>query len=248
MRKLLTLLFVCSGLGAASLAQAADGSLAMSWETCTPPVDPTAANKIPGTTKASLIFSVTGNDQTHNAYQVRFLVSAANRTTPDAWRFDNDGCQGDALLAINNFPPAAISKACPAFKGASALEIKGYDNVNPTPDQPYLATQMRGNLAVTYPPTVANPATRYFLAQFEFDHLFSVDGAGDPPNSCGGNDVPVCFALLRPSGYVRVSDGIEYPFAASNSYVTYGATPLAGCPETPAKAATWGQIKSQYRN
>lgn len=249
MRKLLSLFLVLSGTAAASAALAAPGVVDMSWDVCAPPV----THKANSTAPASLIFSELGNDETHTAYQVRFLMSAAgptagDRVTPDAWRFDASGCQTAALIAINSSPPAALVKSCPAFKGANALEIKNFATFPPGDPLPYLETQMRGLLAVTYSAATANPLQRYFLGEFLFDHTFSVDGAGTPGSTCGGNDTPVCFAIIQPTGYIRQSDGLEYPFDIGNNFVTYGPTPAAGCPATPARPATWGQIKSQYRN
>jgi len=246
MRKLLTLLFMCSGLAAASLASAADGVVSMSWDTCVPPIDAATANKAPGTAAVTAIFSVVGNDQAHKAHAVRFVASAADRTTPDAWRFDAAGCQTDAFITLLVVPPGALAKACPAFKGANNLDIKAYAPAGVA--SPYQPTQMLGTIASAYDATPASvPATTYFLGGFVFDHTFSVNGAGTPGADCGGNDIPFCLALIQNTSYLT-PDGTEVSFTVGSNYLTYAATPLAGCPSTPARAATWGQIKSQYRN
>jgi hypothetical protein len=247
MRKLLSLLFILSGMAAASAAHATPGTVDMSWDVCAPVV----THKANSTAAAPLNFSVLGNSEIHNSYQVRFLMSAADRTTPDAWRFDAAGCQTDALISITSSPPAALVKSCPQFKGASPLEIKNFALFPPTDPNPYLGTQMRGLLAVTYTPVTAVPTTRYFLGQFLFDHTFSVSGPGDPPNSCGGNDIPVCFAIIQKTSFIEGPDPQnpnEILFDIGNNFATYGPTPMAGCPATPARAATWGQIKNQYRD
>ena len=69
-----------------------------------------------------------------------------------------------------------------------------------------------------------------------------MNGTGTLGLTCGGNDTPVTFTIMQPSGLVRESDDLEYAFDVPfPSNVTYGP------PLTPAHAATWGQIKNQYR-
>lgn len=253
MRKLLTLMVVITGLGVATTGHAANGTVDMTWGvTCTPIV----ADITPTAGPTSLIISELGNDQMHNAYQVRFIIGSAARTVPDAWRFDAAGCQGSAFITINHLPPATASKTCPAFQGASAsIQIKDFSFNGP--GSGYDATTIRGVLANTYPAGFTSVgATRYFLAQFIFDHTFSVSGAGTPGADCGGFETPMCIALLQgPVGssqagttsYLRQADGVEVAFdRGANNYAT--ALGTGGCPAVPAQAATWGQIKSQYRN
>lgn len=257
MRKLLTLLAVFTCLTAATVSHAANGTVDLSWGTvCTPVVSditPTAGD-------ASLMISEIGNDQTHNAYQVYFILGSASKSVPDAWRFDAAGCQGSSLITINHLPPAAASKSCPAFQGASAsIQIKDFSFLSPTSG--YASTMMRGTLANTYPATFTSVGgTRYFLAQFIFNHLFSVTGAGDPPNTCGGLETPMCIALLQgpaagspgaveagTTSYLLAPSGVEVPFdRGANNFATVNG--LGGCPTVPVQATTWGQIKSQYRN
>jgi hypothetical protein len=252
MRKLLTLLFTISGLSVATMGHAANGVVDMTWGvTCTPIV----TDIVPTAGPVSMIVSELGNDQTHNAYQVRFLIASAARTIPDAWEFDAAGCQGTAFITINHLPPATASKTCPAFQGATAsIQIKDYSFLSNNPEYP--STEARGVCANTYPAGATSlPGTRYFLAQFIFDHTFSVTGPGTPGTDCGGFETPMCLALLtgdrtgRPEGstsYLRLADGVEVPFDSGNTFLTVGGSP--GCPATPVENKTWGQIKSQYRN
>src|SRR5262245_64497594 len=95
MRKLLTLLFTFSGLTVATLSYGASGTVDITWgNTCTPVV----TDITPAVGPVSMIASVIGNDETHAAYQVRYLIASAALTVPDAWRFDAAGCQGSGLL------------------------------------------------------------------------------------------------------------------------------------------------------
>lgn len=255
MRKLLTLLFTLSGLTVATLGHAANGVVDMTWGvTCTPIVQDITPTAGP----TSMIISELGNDQTHNAYQTRFLISAANLTVPDAWRFDAAGCQGSAFITINHLPPSTAAKTCPAFQGASAsIQIKDYSFVNPGTN--YATTQMRCTMANTYPAGATSVATvRYFLTQVIFDHTFSVAGAGTPGTNCGGFETPMCIALFTgtpapgqrgeegTTSYLRLADGVEVPFDPGNIWLSTGG--FSGCPATPSQNKTWGQIKSQYRN
>jgi hypothetical protein len=258
MRKLLTLLVTFSGLSVATLGHAANGAVDITWGvTCTPIVQ----NLAPVIGPNSLIASVLGNDQTHSGYEVSFLLSAADRTVPDAWRFDAAGCQGSSFITIAHTPPGTAVKTCPAFSGpVSDLQIKQYNFVEPP--SAYASTQIKGLLANAYPSAggvTSVATTRYFLAQFIFDHTFSVNGAGTPGATCGGLETPLCIVLLQgPRGifegsgskYVTFADGLEHFFDESpNHFLTVNsATGCANPNSVPAENKTWGQIKSQYRN
>jgi hypothetical protein len=247
-------LFTFSGLSVATLGHAANGTVDLTWGvTCTPIVQ----NITTTATQTSMIASVSGNDQTHSGFEVNFLIGSAAHTVPDAWRFDADGCQGASFIQINHLPPGTAVKTCPAFFGPiSVLQIKEYKFIEPP--SVYDATLIKGALSNAYPngnTTLA--ANRYFLAQFVFDHSFSVNGPGTPGTDCGGFETPMCIALLQGQRdvqtegstckYVSFATGTEVPFDTStNNWLT--TLGLAGCPATPVENKTWGQIKSQYRN
>src|SRR5687767_2543708 len=74
----------------ATPALAAHGTLSLSWDTCSPVV---ANLESPVAGPVSLVASVTGNDQTHSGYFIRFFVHGVGGPLPDAWRFDLAGCQ-----------------------------------------------------------------------------------------------------------------------------------------------------------
>lgn len=235
-------------------ARAASGQLQVSWENCGPIVtDQTATN---GT--MSIVVSVIGNNEAHVGYQVRFVLASASHVVPDAWRFDPEGCQGgssDALL-MNHLPPPALAESCPAFVQDVTPEpilLREYRLLTNNFD--FAGTPARGLLAAAYPAGVtSDPARRYFLAEFRFDHLFSVAGPGTPGETCGGLETPLCIYLMHgythhttgTTAFVRKSDNIEIPFDAPEpDYLTVNG--MTGCPAVPAEEATWGQIKSVYR-
>ena len=239
MRKMLMGVMLLSALGYAGVSQAADGTVNMTWDSCTGPI-----NKTPTAAIANLYISVQGIDVLHKAYDVRFIYGDAAQTVPDAWRFDTDGCETGSQITQN-----VTAKACPAFHqlGTGALQIKKVE-FSPLMDG-YATSLMRILLADAYQavPSV-NPATNYLLENVAFDLSFAVAGAGTPGSTCGGLDVPVCFKL----NYATYLDlnGIEIPFGRANPAlaVTVNDPVAAVCSAVPVKPKTWGAIKNQYRN
>lgn len=223
-------------------------SVSLTWDTCVGPIDKAVT---PGSIAQANI-SVLGQTASHKAYDVRIMMISPGGVR-DAWRFDAVGCQGSALIELQHLPPAAISKACPAFMGTSApsLQIKDFSLFDP------LTGKMRGVIANSYPNGwgagstaggVVNPATRYFLGGFKFDETFGVFGPTDPGNTCGGLEVPVC-AHLTNAAWLSL-DGIESQWAVASEYITSNdPNNTSRCPgATPAQSTTWGSLKSQYRN
>jgi hypothetical protein len=215
--------------------------LSLTWDTCTGPTDKTTTD--PGI--YSLNASLIGLDQPTTAYQVWISYGDASLQVPDAWRFDDlGGCQTSAGIAINHLSPPALSKACPSLQGtAPSLQIKKVDFWPPAFSVPQ--TLMRALLANAYPAgnLVVDPSTRWFLAQFRFDHTFSVVGPTEPNVWCGGFETPICFRV-EVASYLT-PDQIEYPIAVPGAVT---ATFDQGvCGAVPARPSTWGGIKAQYR-
>ena len=233
MRKLLTGVMLLTTLAYAGVSQAADGTVNMTWDSCTGPV-----NKTPTAAPANLYISVLGIDQLHKAYDVRFIYGNGSQTVPDAWRFDTDGCETNSLITQN-----VIAKACPAFMqtGTGNLQIKKVE-FSPPLDH-YATSLMRVLLANAYAPVASvNPATNYLLEQVIFDLTSAVAGPGDPGVTCGGLEQPMCFKLSYAT-YLDLN-GIEVPFIRANSLspkVTFNAS-------VATRPTTWGSIRSQYRN
>ena len=225
-------------------SNAAPGTVDLSWGACSPVV---AAIANPAQEPVSLFASVVGNDEHHVAYQVRFKMAGLGGTTPpDAWRFDPGGCQTGTYLAIRHVP-VGPSPECPPFQASGpSTQIKSF-NFFP-PGLGYPTNLLRGTLANTYPGgTQALAGQRYFLAEFVFDHTFSVPGNTIPGLYCGGFTQPVVIALLtdplpgvNTSSYIRTQDGVEVGFLGGNTVVTVNGA-------VPAEGPTWGQIKSIYR-
>jgi hypothetical protein len=221
-------------------AQAANGIVSMNWDSCTGPIQRASSGPI----TYSIFVSVLGIDVPHRAYDIRVLYGNLNDEVPDAWRFDVVGCQTPAALTMDPRPPNTDSKTCPAFMQQStpSLQIKDANFVPPS--QPYANTLMRLVLANSYPNGVlaVDPGTRYHLARFVFDHMWSVSGPGTPGLTCGGFEQLMTFKLVY-AIYLDLAAN-EFPFDRATPQlltVTWDGA-------VPARPRTWGQIKSQYRN
>jgi hypothetical protein len=233
----------------ARVAGAAPGTVALSWGACSPIVqDVTATSGV-----LRLFVTVTGLDDTHIGYQVRFLLSDASADVPDAWRFDEAGCQpAGAVTMVSDFD--IFPSDCPLLgKGSVANEIRDVRLMPAGTSLP--TTVLRGAYGGTYSMRgPADPATHYRLVEIRFDHSASVVGDGVPGVLCGGLETPVCIALLTgvqepgvgSTSYFRGSDGEEVPFEnAGANWVTVNG--MGGCPSVSSSRSTWGQIKGVYR-
>jgi len=217
----------------ASVSSAQIGTVSASWQTCTSAVDraPLAA---PG---QKINISVIGHGTLHKAYDVRMMFGSPGGLR-DAWRFDADGCNFGQLV-MNEVD----AKTCPAFQGPGSLQIKKweYDSVT---------GKTRGLLANAYPPVASvSAATRYLLASFNFDFTYAVAGAGDPPNTCGGFEAPVCAAISYATWLDLAGNEIPFLPGAQNYVTANDPNNTSGCPgAVPTQPKTWGSLKNQYRN
>ncbi|MGH7724645.1 MAG: hypothetical protein ACREOU_04385 [Candidatus Eiseniibacteriota bacterium] len=235
-RILASLLFLAAAASTASAVPA----VRMSWDNCTPLV----VNKdvAPGTI-AGLYGSVVGQELPHQGYEVWLLLGGGGPIA-DAWRFDSDGCQTPAGIALDHTAPTAVSKTCPSFQGLLAsVQVKTYDYDPST-------GKARAVVANAYPAGILNPVLtqRYFLMRANFDHTFSVNGPTNPGVDCGGLERGVCVHVTR-ANWLDLA-GITIPFALENEFVT-ARDPAndTRCPgATPVETKTWGQIKDAYRN
>src|SRR5262245_12089074 len=147
----------------------AEGCARISWASC----DPWNKNiNYVGPGLYTLVYSATGLSSSNVGTDSNLHIYPA---VPDAWRFDDAGCQtGSQLLLGTN----AFNKACPALKGANSLTITQY--------APDLAGEADLRLAITYDNATPLPATRYTVWVITFDHTFSTTGPTNPGVDCGG--------------------------------------------------------------
>jgi hypothetical protein len=229
------LLSILGCLVASGASQAAVGTVDMTWDGCTGPVDKTTTTP----DFYSIFITVIGHDQATRAYDVRVYYGNATQEVPDAWRFDADGCETSAGIQQD-----ATSKECPAFgESADSNFVIKFVRFS----QPY-KTLMEVIFAHSYAPGNApNPATRYLLERIRFDLNAAVPGEGSA-TTCGGFEQPMCFALNFAT-FLDVNRN-EIPFNYSRPSLTVAFNGLAAnCPgSSPARASTWGSIKGQYLN
>jgi hypothetical protein len=225
-------------LAATASISSAAGVVSINWNTCNG--GPTDKTPMPALAAQKMVISVIGQDQPHKAYDVRILLGQPGGLK-DAWRFDAAGCEGPTLYAIN----VVDSKACATafMQAATGLQIKKFD-YDP------IGLKAQGLLANAYSDiNSVNPATRYLLASFQFDMSFAVAGAGDPPNSCGGLDAPLCVALTNTSWLTLDGQEIQWDKSGTPYLTANDALNAQHCPApVPAMPKTWGSLKSQYRN
>jgi hypothetical protein len=244
----------------------------LSWDACSPIV----AAKVPGPgqTEFDLFLSVTGMDAPHKSYLAEFVFTGPSpcrqiQPAPDAWRFDDGGCQG----GLGSIHFAAPGKACPPLHGDSPVLFTYQELVEDSPVNGDLgvpgAMVARGAAAYPGSPQVPDPGQRYLLMRVHFDLSFAVAGAGEPGQTCGGFESPICFSLRTGHQYtvqgecvsqlgitgtslVYVGlDDMQHPIQAGQWYATFGLTPggSMSCFEfTPARRATWGEVKATYRD
>ena len=230
-------------LCAASPAGAA-GVVTLSWDGCTGPVTKTV---LPGS-QATLFASVIGHSEAHQGYHVRLVVGTScaapgAASFPDAWRFEDGGCQPAGAFRIDDLAPAEVAATCPSFRPSSlpALIVKRYS---------FDAATGRAtiDLASVYQDGVAvvNPGQRYFLGRFVFDQGHGIVGPSSA-GFCGGLETPLC---IQPTDLLWLNaSGDAISWLTDTACLTVndpGHT--VGCNNpTPARATTWGAIRGQYR-
>jgi hypothetical protein len=228
----------------APCAQAA-GTVSLSWDTCTGPLN----RKIQPGSLVSFYVSEIGHSEPHYGYDVRVQLSTWCGTDgatplPDAWRFEDGGCQGPDFLLIEHLTPDG-SYFCYSFQGAVASQQIKQFTYDPLSGKAEIA------LVNAYPAGAisTDPTKRYYLARVLFDQTFGAAGPSVPGVACGGLEQPVCL-LLRKASWLDGSS-TERAFAVANACI--GANDLTGSGTgcnlpTAARPATWGAIRSQYRN
>jgi hypothetical protein len=238
MRKRILRLTFLSCLAFAGVSEAAIGTIDLSWDGCTGPVDKTTTT--PGV--YSLFITEVGQDQAARAYDVRLVYGNATQEVPDAWRFDAEGCETGAAIQLD-----FASKVCPSFAqetdSSATIRVVGFV----PPSDPYATTLMRILFAHAYAPgNPVEPATRHLLERIQFDMNDAVVGAGTA-TTCGGFEQAICFALTYAT-FLDL-DRNEVPFNRARTPLTVSFDgPIATCPGVvPVRAETWGSIKSQYR-
>jgi len=161
-------------------------------------------------------------------------------SVPDAWRFDDAGCQTSSRVTTNNL---ADTKSCPAMLGSNPLAITNLT---------YETAAHRENfrLAYVYDPFTPAPGVIYTMWNIVFDHTHSVSGTDGDGSTCDNAGLPMTISMSDPSdvvneSFILTAQGVDEPFHFADpkdQFVTWnGEQPVAAAP------ATWDRIKSDYR-
>lgn len=212
----------------------AEGCARISWGSC----DPWNKNTNFVAGPMTLVYSATGLSSPNVGTDSNLHIYGGGAGVPDAWRFDDAGCQtGSQLLLGTN----AFNKACPALKGANSLTITQYSLD--------LAGEADLRLAITYDNQSPIPATRYTVWTIVFDHTFSSVGPtpGDL-STCGGAEIPLNLRLSFAK--LLATTGFEIPIQPCDQDVTIDPNAQAfyqgGVHVVATQPATWGKVKGLY--
>jgi len=229
----------------AGVAHSQNGCARLSWDTCDPWVqDKTFSG--PGLYR--VVESMSGltdpNVGTDSQISFPFLFGG----TPDAWRFDANGCQTGTQLSVSG----SGAPGCPAMGSNPQTSYQfSYDT--------YLGT-VSLHLTSSYSEFTPSPATRYTLWQITFDHSYSSVGPSPPDNStCGGaqlsGQLNFDFAQVTPASGPPINlPPCDVHMEGFCGYLTWNGGMLTdhlGGPCSPVPVpvlpATWGRLKSLYR-
>lgn len=197
----------------------------LSWGTCSPQV---ANQAFLGPGIYTLVLSAKGNATTNYGHDSQLTIHPA---VPDAWRFDNAGCQTEQRLDLR---VEGIGDTCPAMLGLNSLTITSY----------FLDVDGSAalRLAITYDNITTTQDQRYVLWKIGFDHTHSVAGTDADPQTCDGAATPLNFAVTSqiglPGGLYLITT-----MEPGDQVVTWNG----GVSHARIQQTTWGRLKGMYR-
>jgi hypothetical protein len=236
---LFTTLMACTLHGVAET----DPTVNINWSEC--PGNPRKINRTaaegPVATAIVTARGFTGAVRATQAWL--FIRHYPYQDLPDAWRFDDAGCQAGKFKT----PLEAGGAGC-AFLAPSPTQTITNFSVGEVGG--------RAVFAMVFDPLTPNPAATYTIARFEFDQ-------SNP--ACACLDQAQCLSISLVS-YLD-QDLIEHNFIVEQEFLLWeDANNSTYCPggpdlcnpcdppvpnpcngQTPARARTWGAIKGQYR-
>jgi hypothetical protein len=196
------------------------GTVDLWWSGCDNSAGKLANIDNPTSSTTRMYISIKNREDTLQGYKMDVKWGTQNLgALPEAWQFEAGGC------ADGGMTPAAIAfnaTTCPIGQGARPLFIYQID-------PGYIQV---GN---AFDPFTCDPAKVYTIYRLTMD--FSL--------GCAGTDVPVCAYLY----YSETLDSDSIPRMGNMGHRPLTANSPDGsvCSTVPAKPATWGQIKNQYR-
>jgi len=226
--------------GFAGAAQAQQGCARLSWNSCDP-WNENANFGLPGV--YLLIESAFGVTDPNVAHDSNLRIGQFSSDVPDAWRFDDAGCQTSLQATYDN---KSFSKACPTLLGPAPLPLT---NANYDPGTKTLTIR----LSVAYDTFTPSPSLRYTLWRLTFDHTFSNAGPTPPDRStCGGAEL--CQNLALDYAFYLNTANIHKDLVGCDTDSRYPAGVFAsgfatwngGCLPVAAQPSTWGRVKGLY--
>lgn len=234
------LLLVATTLLPGSLGQATaestQATFRMSWNSCDPQRPDTV---FAGPGRYKLIISVANLTPGRNAddnlgTEMELPITPdEGAEVPDAWRFDNAGCQTEARFATGN---GAFNSACRALLGSDPIALAFYDYHSETKT---CAIRLANAYGVFSPAA----GVRYTAWQLWFDMTRAVMGPGVPAVSCGGAEKRVRIYAKMPRLIAARGVYLDLrPTPGDRGYLLWGEeAPVATEP------ITWARVKAIYR-
>jgi len=180
-------------------------------------------------------------DNENVGFQIFLTCSTSIGEVPDAWRFDDAGCQAGRFTFDQG-------GSCTPMLGADAVGIVRVEH-------DATGHRMIFGYTVSYDDMIPAAGTVYTLWHLTFDHSLSVVGSDGNSGTCDYVDDPVCFMIVNPNdpafpSYLLSPSQTKLPFAfgdPADQYASWNAS--AYCPQAidPIEPETWGRVKSLYR-
>jgi hypothetical protein len=173
-------------------------------------------------------------------------VQSAAAVMSNWWRFDVGGCRAGNLRAGFVFP--SPSPCANFLRGNASGGLQGY-----TLNKPYGgANQARIEVAASLLESVGGYASLGSDSTYYAACLTITNAHASEPGACVGCLEPTCLVLnsitvLRQPGAVGGNQVLSVPGPGQANWATWQGGLDANCAAVPARAVTWGRIKSLYR-
>jgi len=194
----------------------------LSWGTCESQVPD---QDFAGPAEYTLVLSAHGPVSSNYGHDTEMRIRPA---VPDAWRFDDAGCQTGARLTLDAKP----TESCPVMRGANPLPITAY----------FIDADgsVVVRLAVAYDDMTTIENQRYVLWNIGFDHTHSIAGVDSDPATCDGAGQPLNFSVIS---HIVLTSGTLVVLAPdpADQPVTWNHGSVRTQP------VTWGRVKALYR-
>ena len=243
-------LLVALALGPWAEPAGAAVSTSLSWSGCTPGGAITRHRAYAADSHALTMSMLGSTDMNISGFEAQLMVASIGSGLGDAWRFDQDGCNSGAVTLALGSP----AQACPSAFQAGAGNVSFVS---------FTYEPSRGTLrfGAAGPPRVLAAGRRYVLGELRFDLSRAVAGADAPADRCACGDRGTCIittgvrftnadgTVLQTSTWDFVSwaspFACDFPDLCNPDPCVVESTCVRAV--VPARGATWGGIKNQYR-